>query len=163
MRCRPLALALSIALLPAAAQAEDLLQTYQLARASDPQLAAAEAGQRATAEGEVQTRAQMLPQINGSVSADRSRSTSKSGDAQYDPITGQLISGGSRTSTSDTLSARIGARQMVWDPVLKSQHRAQQLHTRAGELQLEFTGDELITRTSQALSLIHISEPTSRS
>lgn len=150
MRCRPLALALSIALLPAAAQAEDLLQTYQLARGSDPQLAAAEAGQRATAEGEVQTRAQMLPQINGSVSADRSRSTSKSGDAQYDPITGQLISGGSRTSTSDTLSARIGARQMVWDPVLKSQHRAQQLHTRAGELQLEFTGDELITRTSQA-------------
>ena len=42
MRCRPLALALSIALLPAAAQAEDLLQTYQLARGSDPQLAAAE-------------------------------------------------------------------------------------------------------------------------
>ena len=40
MRCRPLALALSIALLPAAAQAEDLIQTYQLARGSDPQLAA---------------------------------------------------------------------------------------------------------------------------
>lgn len=150
MRCRPLALALSIALLPAAAQAEDLLQTYQLARGSDPQLAAAEAGQRATAEGEVQTRARMLPQVNGSVGASRSRTTSESGDAQYDPYTGQLIAGGSRTQTVDSLTGRVSATQMVWDPVVKSQHRAQQLRTRAGELQLEYSGDELITRTSQA-------------
>ena len=150
MRCRPLALALSFALLPTMAQAEDLLQTYQLARGNDPQLAAAEAGQRITAEGEAQTRAQMLPQVNGSVSANRSRNTSESGQPQYDPVTGQLISGGARTSTSDTLSARIGARQMVWDPALMSSHKAQRLRTLAGEQQLEFSGDELITRTSQA-------------
>ncbi len=150
MRCRPLALALSVALLPAAAQAEDLFQTYQLARGSDPQLAAAEAGQRATAEGEVQTRAQMLPQVNGSASASRSRNTSESGQPQFDPVTGQLISGGARTSTSDSLSARINADQMIWDPRLLSQHKSQKLITRAGELQLESTGDQLITRTSQA-------------
>ena len=35
----------------------------------------AEAGQRATAEGEVQTRARMLPQVNGSVGASRSRTS----------------------------------------------------------------------------------------
>ena len=150
MRCRPLALALSIALLPAAAQAEDLLQTYQLARASDPQLAAAEAGQRATAEGQVQTRAQMLPQVNGSAGASRSRNSSRSGDAQYDPVTGVLISGGSRTTTSDSLNGRINATQMIWDPQLLSQHKSQKLITRAGELQLEYTGDVLVTRTSQA-------------
>lgn len=150
MRCRPLALALSVALLPAATQAEDLFQTYQLARGSDPQLAAAEAGQRATAEGEVQTRAQMLPQVNGSASASRSRNTSESGQPQFDPVTGQLISGGARTSTSDSLSARINADQMIWDPRLLSQHKSQKLITRAGELQLESTGDQLITRTSQA-------------
>lgn len=150
MRCRPLALALSIALLPAAAQAEDLIQTYQLARGSDPQLAAAEAGQRATAEGQVQTRAQMLPQVNGSLGASRSRNTSESGQPQYDPVTGQLISGGARTSTSDSLSGRINADQMIWDPRVLSQHKSQKLITRAGELQLESTGDQLITRTSQA-------------
>ena len=103
MRCRPLALALSIALLPAAVQAEDLIQTYQLARVSDPQLAAAEAGQRATAEGQVQTRAQMLPQVSGSLGASRSRTTSDSGDAQYDPVTGVLTAGGERTSTTDSV------------------------------------------------------------
>ena len=150
MRCRPLALALSIALLPAAAQAEDLIQTYQLARGSDPQLAAAEAGQRATREGQVQTRAQMLPQLSGSASANRSRNTSESGVPQYDPVTGVLISGGARTSTIDTLNGRVSADQMVWDPGLLSQHKSQKMLTRAGELQLESTSDQLITRTSQA-------------
>lgn len=150
MRCRPLALALSIALLPAAAQAEDLIQTYQLARVSDPQLAAAEAGQRATAEGQAQTRAQMLPQVSGSLGGSRSRNTSDSGDAQYDPVTGVLTSGGARTSTSDSFSGRITANQMVWDPSLLSQHKSQKLVSRAGELQLESTSDQLITRTSQA-------------
>lgn len=150
MRCRPLALALSIALLPAAAQAEDLIQTYQLARGSDPQLAAAEAGQRVTAEGQVQTRAQMLPQVNGSLGASRARNTSDSGDAQYDPVTGVLVSGGSNTRTTDSLSGRVSADQMVWDPRLLSQHKSQKLITRASELQLESTSDQLITRTSQA-------------
>ena len=150
MRCRPLALALSIALLPAAAQAEDLIQTYQLARGSDPQLAAAEAGQRVTAEGQVQTRAQMLPQVNGSLGASRARNTSDSGDAQYDPVTGVLVSGGSSTRTTDSLSGRVSADQMVWDPRLLSQHKSQKLITRASELQLESTSDQLITRTSQA-------------
>lgn len=150
MRCRPLALALSIALLPAAAQAEDLIQTYQLARGSDPQLAAAEAGQRVTAEGQVQTRAQMLPQVNGSLGASRARNTSDSGDAQYDPVTGVLVSGGFSTRTTDSLSGRVSADQMVWDPRLLSQHKSQKLITRASELQLESTSDQLITRTSQA-------------
>jgi outer membrane protein TolC len=65
MRRYPLALALAIALLPAAAHAEDLLQTYELARAGDPQLSAAEASRRATREGAVQARAALLPQIDG--------------------------------------------------------------------------------------------------
>src|SRR3546814_745827 len=43
MSRRPLALALALAvLLPASASAEDLLQTYELARTGDPQLAAAD-------------------------------------------------------------------------------------------------------------------------
>ncbi|AXA85348.1 hypothetical protein DCD74_12325 [Lysobacter oculi] len=150
MRLRPLALALSIVLLPAAAHAEDLLQTYQLARTSDPQLAAAEAGQRATAEGEAQTRAQFLPQVNGGANITRQRQTSESGQPQYDPVTGQIFSGGERTTDSTSRSANIGVDQVLFNAGLFSQHRAQKLNTRAGELQLESTGDQLITRTSQA-------------
>ena len=150
MRCRPLALALSIALLPAAAQAEDLLQTYQLARGSDPQLAAAEAGQRATAEGQVQTRAQLLPQVNGSANITRQRQTSESGQPVFDPVTGQIVSGGERTTDSTSRNASVGVNQVVFNAGMFSQHKAQKLTTRAGELQLESTGDQLITRTSQA-------------
>src|SRR3546814_12821579 len=50
----------------------DLLQTYELARTGDPQLAAAESGRLAQKEGAVQARARLLPQINGSASLSRS-------------------------------------------------------------------------------------------
>ena len=55
-------------LLPGAVAAEDLLQTYELARSGDPQLSAAESGRLATREGAVQARAALLPQINGEAS-----------------------------------------------------------------------------------------------
>ena len=65
MRRRPLVLALAFVLAPVAAHAEDLLQTYELARAGDPQFAAAESGRLVTREGAVQARAALLPQIDG--------------------------------------------------------------------------------------------------
>lgn len=150
MRFRPLVLALTTALLPAAAQAEDLMQTYQLARGQDPQLAAAEAGQRATSEGQVQSRAAMLPQINGSASISRSRSTSESGQPQIDPTTGAIISGGQRVQESTNRNVGVNLNQMVYDGQTISRHRAQQLQTQAGEHDLESARDQLITRTSQA-------------
>jgi outer membrane protein TolC len=70
MSRRPLVLALALALptfaMIDAASATDLMQTYELARAGDPQLAAAESGRLAQKEGAVQARAALLPQINGS-------------------------------------------------------------------------------------------------
>ena len=61
----PLALALSLALVPATgARAADLMDAYQLARAGDPQFAAAESGRLVTREGAVQARAAMLPRID---------------------------------------------------------------------------------------------------
>ena len=77
MRRSPLVLALALAVLPVAgAHAEDLLQTYELARTGDPQLAGAEATQRATREGAVQARAALLPQIGADASYTRSHSDS---------------------------------------------------------------------------------------
>lgn len=150
MHFRPLALALAVALLPVGAQAEDLMQTYQLARTQDPQLAASEAGQRATAEGQVQTRAAMLPQINANASISRSRSTSETGQPQIDPNTGAIISGGERTQDSTGRNVGINLSQMVYNGQTISRHRAQQLQTQAGEHDLESARDGLITRTSQA-------------
>ena len=73
---RPLALALALALLPVAgAHAEDLMQTYELARAGDPQLAIAESNRLVTKEGAVQARAALLPQLSGSGTFRRSEST----------------------------------------------------------------------------------------
>src|SRR3546814_12112017 len=69
MSRRPLALALALAvLLPASASAADLLQTYELARTGDPQLAAAESGRLAQKEGAEQAPARLLQQITGSAS-----------------------------------------------------------------------------------------------
>ncbi len=89
MSRHPLVLALAAvipasALLPAAAHAEDLLQTYELARAGDPQFSAAESGRLVTREGSVQARAALLPQIGADASLTRSRSTS-SASALIDP------------------------------------------------------------------------------
>jgi outer membrane protein len=73
---RPLAFALATvllpaALLPAAAQADDLLQSYNSARNSDPQFAAAESSRAIAAERPVQARATLLPQVNGSIGWNR--------------------------------------------------------------------------------------------
>src|SRR5687767_14363947 len=79
---RPLVIALAAAvslsaLLPATASAEDLLQTYELARQADPQLAAAESNRLAVKEGAVQTRAAMLPQLDGNAQITMGRSYSR--------------------------------------------------------------------------------------
>ncbi|MEN1971937.1 TolC family outer membrane protein [Luteimonas sp. MJ204] len=126
---RPLALALLLALLPAAASAEDLLQTYELARGSDPQLAISEANRDISREGRVQARASLLPQINGSASINRSYAAGVDGDAR-------------RRSVGVDLS------QTVFDLGAISNLRAQRDLDAAAGLDLEAANDELITRTS---------------
>lgn len=72
IRCLPIALVLILVTGTSAGHAEDLLQIYQQARASDPQLAGAEATKYATEEGVDQARSQLLPQINASLNYQRS-------------------------------------------------------------------------------------------
>ena len=76
---RPLALALSLVLLSAPAFAQDLVQTYELARAGDPQLSIAESQRDISREGAVQARAQLLPQIGGSVGLNRNYEAGRDG------------------------------------------------------------------------------------
>ena len=70
-RCLPLALTLALGV--PLAHADDLMQTYQQARASDPTLAGAEATKLATDETVDQARSQLLPQIAAALSYTRVR------------------------------------------------------------------------------------------
>ena len=144
---RPIVLALALALLPAAASAEDLLQTYELARSSDPQLSAAESGRLATKEGAVQTRAAMLPQINGSASFTRNRSYSR-GNAVTNPD-GTISAGDSESDTS-TRATEVRLSQMIYDHSNITRHKSQKALSAASDFQLEASSDDLITRTSTA-------------
>jgi outer membrane protein len=145
MTRRPLALALALLSLPFAAHAEDLLQTYELARASDPQFAAAEAGRLVAREGAVQARAALLPSIGGEASYSLSNSESTGSQA----LGGQLFAS---DSESDSTSRQYGLnlRQMVYDHSNITRLRSQNALATAGDFQLEAAGDSLITRTATA-------------
>lgn len=139
MTRRPLAIALTLMCLPLTAHAEDLLQSYELARNSDPQFSAAESGRLVTREGAVQARAGLLPQISGDASYTRSRSESETGGAPFD-------------SDADTASRQLGLNlnQMVYDRSRITRVRSQNALATAADFQLEAAGDSLITRTSAA-------------
>lgn len=147
---RPLVLALALAVLPGSAFAEDLLQSYHLARQSDPQLSAAESGRLATQEGQVQARAAMLPQVNGTAALNHRRSSSTSNQTQFDdngnPVTFPISS----SSRSTSRSLDVGARQMVYDRANFTRLRSQQAIAQASDFQLQAVGNSLMTRTSQA-------------
>lgn len=155
---RPLVLALAVALLPVTrAHAEDLLQTYQLARAGDPQLAAAGSGRLATREGAVQARALLLPQLDGTASLQKSRNNSSSTNTQFvtdpnDPngIPQQVQFNVQNTGNDTSRNLNLNIRQMVYDRSNFTRLKSQNALSQASDFQLKSAGDSLVTRTSAA-------------
>lgn len=143
----PLAFALALVLLPAAAHADDLLQSYNNARNSDPQFAAAESRQLVTREGAVQARAVLLPQIDGSATLRRSKSD---GPATFQADPTQPLVTGNISSSSTSRNVGINGNQILFDFSRLSTLKSQKALTRASEFQLESDGLSLITRTSAA-------------
>lgn len=117
MRLRPLALALLAAGLAVPASAADLLQAYELARKSDPQLAAAEARAAAAQAGVSQSRAALLPQVNGQASLSDNVGDSTSIGSQPDPNRpGEVIFGEAKgNSDTRTRTYGINVRQSIYD------------------------------------------------
>lgn len=151
MSRHPIVLAIALALLPAAAHAEDLLQTYELARAGDPQFSAAESSRLFTREGSVQARANLLPQIGGEASLTRTRSEGPATQTQFDPATGEPLDFTGDYDTETTRRAYgVNVRQMVYDHGNITRLRSANALTRSSDFQLESAGDSLITRTSSA-------------
>ena len=109
MRTRSLPLALLLALGAPIAHADDLLQIYQQARASDPTLAGAEATKLATDENVDQARSQLLPQIAAALSFTRATGGSNTAGFVPDPVTGQneLVLGTSTTFYTRSLGATL--------------------------------------------------------
>ena len=142
---RPVVLALAIALLPAAASAEDLLQTSELARQGDPQLSAAESNRLAIREGSVQARAAMLPQIGGSASLSRNRTDSDGIQAFGTTL---VPDDGSNDSTTRQFGVRLD--QMVFDLGNFTRLNSRNALSRSIDFQLESANDSLVTRTSAA-------------
>src|SRR5690606_28901744 len=79
---RPLVLSLALALASAPVFAEDLMQTYELARTNDPQLSIAESQRLRTREGQVEARAALLPLVTGSASLNRAQDAGETGSGR---------------------------------------------------------------------------------
>ncbi len=146
MTRRPIAIALAVLLLPIGAQAEDLVQSYELARNSDPQLAAAESSRLASREGAVQARASLLPQISGDATYNRSNNQSQGSQA----LGGQLFNDSDSESDSTSRQYGLNLRQMVYDHSSITRLRSQNALAEASDFQLESASDSLITRTATA-------------
>lgn len=134
MSRRPLVLALALAI-PFAANATDLLQTYELARTGDPQLSAAESTRLFNKEGSVQALGALLPQVSGDATLRRSKSKPE---------------GGSWTDTSTSRSYGLVASQTLFDWSRIANLKGQKAISRAADFDLDAANHDLITRTSAA-------------
>ena len=135
MACRPHATVLAIALcalLAPAARADDLLQSYQKARTSDPVFAAAESGHLATIENPVQARAAMLPQVSAQGTLRRTQSEGPATQTQFDPVTGApVVFNGDIKSTTNSRNTGIDGSQMLFDRARQTQLRSARANARA--------------------------------
>ncbi len=146
IRLRPLSIALLLAGLSAQAHATDLVQAYDLARASDPQFAASEAQKNATAEGVVQSRSALLPQVSADASYNKSYSSS-SGNQVF---AGTPTQTNSTYSESSSRSSGVNIRQSIYDHSNYTRLGASKARTRQAEADYDAAADSLIVRTADA-------------
>lgn len=132
---RSLVLALAAALSPMAAHATDLLQVYEMARNGDPQLAVAESTRLVNREGQVQARAALLPQLDGSAGYTQSH---------------RELEGVDGRSTTKQRQYAIQGSQTIFNWAQFSNLRAQREVAKAADFTLASANNDLITRTSAA-------------
>ena len=89
--------------------AEDLLQSYELARASDPQLQIAQAARDVAEEGIVQARSALLPQINASAGYQHS----KNNFPLKDSVSRVVVGSGTGTTNANNYGAQLN--QTIYD------------------------------------------------
>lgn len=144
-----LAVALVAALAPSA-RAADLFDVYTMARQSDPTLKAADAGRRASAEGVVQARAALLPQVNGSASFN----DDNAGRLSVSPFTNGNggVSFGQNRTTSDTRSRsyRVELDQTIYSFANYTRLKSARSLSSKADADYQAALDALFTRVAQA-------------
>ena len=156
IRIRSLAHALAIALVTgaSAAHADDLMQVYQEARASDPTLSGAEATKLATDENVDQARSQLLPQIGVNLDFTRTRSgengTTLVQDPTHpnDPNATIPVDGFSRTTYTRTTNATLS--QSILDISRWTALKASRYTADAGAATYDAAQQALLVRVATA-------------
>lgn len=152
-RIRILPLALLLAAGVPAAHADDLMQIYQEARASDPTLAGAEATKLATDENVDQARSQLLPQIAAALSFTRTHGGENGQVLLPDPRdpTGNsdiVVDGTTSTGHQRTMGATLNQSLVDisrWTALTSSKATA-----RAGEATYDAAQQQLLINVAQA-------------
>lgn len=146
---RPLSFALALAA-AGSAGAADLMQAYELARQSDPQLAAVEAQRMATGEGVVQSRSALLPQVGASAGFTDSSGKSSRFTFTEDPNGGFLFGREISRSESRSKDWSINLQQSLYDHSNYTRLRASRSRASAADADYDAAVDGLALRVAQA-------------
>ena len=139
-----------LALAPERAAADDLLEIYRAALASDPQVSAAESAMYAAGEGIVQSRAALLPNILGSASIGDSITSST--QVTSIPQPDGTVRFGPATGASDTRSRnyRVVLNQSVYDHSDYTRLRAARANSSGFAARYDVALDTLFIRVADA-------------
>ncbi|MEO8742519.1 MAG: TolC family outer membrane protein [Lysobacteraceae bacterium] len=150
LRPRPLHFALLLALGAASAHAGDVMQAYDLARQSDPQLAGSEANKRAQEEGIGIARSTLLPQVNASAELSKSHGSSSSISSR--PDSSGNVTFGPTSGSSDTTnrSYTVNVQQTIYDHSNYTRLSASRSRAAQSDALYDSAADALITRVAQA-------------
>jgi len=150
-RLSPIHIGLLLALGCASAQAGDLVQAYDLARQSDPQLAGSEANKRAQDAGIGISRSALLPQISASATLSQTNGNSSS-VASFPCSTGSGVCFGPNNGTSDirNRAESVNLQQSIYNHANYTALKASHSRAEQGEALYDSAGQTLITRVAQA-------------
>ncbi|MBS7458501.1 TolC family outer membrane protein [Coralloluteibacterium stylophorae] len=145
-RLRTLSLAIVLGLGAASsANATDLLEAYQAARMSDPQLSQADAERLATGENVPLARSALLPQVGGSATLTESDSDSYSAGT----VEGEILG----TDSSSVIRQRdyaVSLEQSIFDWADWTSLRAARERATQADFEYEAEADALFVRTAEA-------------
>lgn len=128
------------------ARAEDLLESYGLARAGDPVLLAADANRKSVSEGIAQAKAAFLPSPNVDVTYVH---------AEGDSSTSQLLEAGGfgqrvASSNSDDRDITLSARQTIYDHANYTRLRSARSQAARSDADYDAAVDNLAIRVAEA-------------
>jgi outer membrane protein len=147
-RLRPLCLALLLSGAAGAAQGADLMQAYELARQSDPQLAAADATRLAQRELPVQSRSALLPQVNGSIDFNDVASGGES--SQLISVDPPIFSTGRSSRESRSRNSGVRVDQSIYNHGNYTRLKASRARADQAGANYDAASDFLVLRVAEA-------------